>query len=53
MPMQSKILKYIGADDIRKLLNKANEMGIKKESIVQIVQANSSYLLIYEGYRGL
>ena len=46
--MKKKQLKHIGGTSIPTLLTKANELGIKKENIVQIFESNHSYYLIYE-----
>lgn len=46
--MKKKELDHIGAENIRKLLDKANEEGIKKENIVQIIYHNSSCIMVYE-----
>lgn len=47
--MLIKKLSEIGAENLRALVDRANELGIKKKDIVQVlVTPNGHYKLIYE-----
>lgn len=44
-----KTLKTVQATTIKKLIAGANELGIKKEDIVDIITIQNGYILIYFG----
>lgn len=46
--MEKRTLNSIGAASLRDLIKKANELEIKKEHIVQIIEIKSSVYMVYE-----
>lgn len=46
--MKRRKLDHIGANSLRDLLKEANELGIKKEQIVQIIETKHSFYMVYE-----
>lgn len=45
--MEPEKFKEIGADTLPQLLKRANEIGIKKEQYIDIIQLHGTYHMIY------
>ena len=45
--MKEQEFREMGADTLPQLLTKANNQGIQKEQVVQIIQMNGEFHLIY------